>query len=428
MKGPLPVCWALTGLGLFLLLATSPAIAEPPDPLTLDWCLQEAERANPDLAVDQAEAEAAEHRVGPAGALEDPRIQYEASNVPIGDFDFSSTPMSGHQIRLAQKFPFPGVLGNRKGAARAAARAAFSDLADRGRRVAAAVERAYARLGFAQQALGITDSNIDLLRQLTRIAETKYQVGKGLQQDVLRAQVELSLLLDERLRREEEITRAAAALNALMDRPADLRLPRIVALEETAPLPKLGALLERLEEVSPGLRALKERIEEAERLRRATAREGYPDFDLGVGYRVRRSSPGDPVGGDDFVGAGVTIRLPVNRGKWREMIAERSAGVRRAKAVYRARHASLRERIRSSLAELERADGEVALLGTGLVPQARQSLESSRIGYEVDKVDFLSLIDSQLRLLKTELLLVRAQADRRSAFASLEEAFGESVR
>jgi outer membrane protein TolC len=336
--------------------------------------------------------------------------------------------MSGHQIRLAQKFPFPGVLGNRKGAARAAARAAFSDLADRGRRVAAAVERAYARLGFAQQALGITDSNIDLLRQLTRIAETKYQVGKGLQQDVLRAQVELSLLLDERLRREEEITRAAAALNALMDRPADLRLPRIVALEETAPLPKLGALLERLEEVSPGLRALKERIEEAERLRRATAREGYPDFDLGVGYRVRRSSPGDPVGGDDFVGAGVTIRLPVNRGKWREMIAERSAGVRRAKAVYRARHASLRERIRSSLAELERADGEVALLGTGLVPQARQSLESSRIGYEVDKVDFLSLIDSQLRLLKTELLLVRAQADRRSAFASLEEAFGESVR
>jgi cobalt-zinc-cadmium efflux system outer membrane protein len=407
MMGPLPARWALPLFGSLLLLAPLPVMAEPPDPLTLDWCLQEAERANPDLAVDQALAEAAEHRVGYAGSLEDPRIQYEASNVPIGDFDFSSTPMSGHQIRLAQKFPFPGVLGNRKGAARAAAKAASSDLADRGRRVAAAVEQAYARLGLAQRALEITDRNIDLLRQLTRIAETKYEVGKGLQQDVLRAQVELSRLLDERLRREEEITQAAAALNALLDRPADLRLPRTAALAETAPLPKLGALLARLEAVSPGLRALKDRIEAAERLRRATKREGYPDFDLGVGYRFRRSSPGDPVGGDDFLGAGVTIRLPVNRGKWHEMVAER---------------------IRSSFAQLERADGEVALLETGLVPQARQSMESSRAGYQVDKVDFLSLIDSQLRLLDTELRLLRAQADRRSAFASLEEAFGESVR
>jgi cobalt-zinc-cadmium efflux system outer membrane protein len=428
MMGPLPARWALPLFGSLLLLAPLPVMAEPPDPLTLDWCLQEAERANPDLAVDQALAEAAEHRVGYAGSLEDPRIQYEASNVPIGDFDFSSTPMSGHQIRLAQKFPFPGVLGNRKGAARAAAKAASSDLADRGRRVAAAVEQAYARLGLAQRALEITDRNIDLLRQLTRIAETKYEVGKGLQQDVLRAQVELSRLLDERLRREEEITQAAAALNALLDRPADLRLPRTAALAETAPLPKLGALLARLEAVSPGLRALKDRIEAAERLRRATKREGYPDFDLGVGYRFRRSSPGDPVGGDDFLGAGVTIRLPVNRGKWHEMVAERSAEIRRAEAAYRARRASLRERIRSSFAQLERADGEVALLETGLVPQARQSMESSRAGYQVDKVDFLSLIDSQLRLLDTELRLLRAQADRRSAFASLEEAFGESVR
>ncbi|UCE86918.1 MAG: TolC family protein, partial [Deltaproteobacteria bacterium] len=71
---------------------------------------------------------------------------------------------------------------------------------------------------------------------------------------------------------------------------------------------------------------------------------------------------------------------------------------------------------------------EVRLLETGLVPQARQSLESSRSGYEVDKVDFLSLIDSQVDLLAAELSLVRAVADRRAAFAALEAALGESLR
>jgi outer membrane protein TolC len=428
MKGSVRSSWALIALCPLLLWATSATAAEPPDPLTLAWCLEEAERANPDLAADQAAAEAARHRIGPAGALEDPRIQYEATNVPTGDFNFSSTPMSGHQVRLAQKFPFPGVLGNRKAAARAAARASFSDLEDRGRRVAAAVERTYARLGFSQRALDITDSNIDLLRQLTRIAETKYEVGKGLQQDVLRAHVQLSRLLNERLERQKEIDVAEAALNALLDRPADLRLPRTAAIAETAPLPRVGDLLDRLDETSPVLRALNARIDEAERLRHAAVREGYPDFDLGLGYRIRERSAADPVGGDDFVGASVTIRLPLNRGKWREIKAERAALVRRAEAAYRAARASLVARIRSLLSELTRADGEVSLLETGLVPQARQSLESNRIGYEVDKVDFLSLIDSQLRLLEAELDLVHAQADRRSAFASLEAALGESMR
>jgi outer membrane protein TolC len=79
-------------------------------------------------------------------------------------------------------------------------------------------------------------------------------------------------------------------------------------------------------------------------------------------------------------------------------------------------------------AELRRADAEATLLETGLVPQTRQSLEASRAGYEVDKVDFLSLIDSQVSLLGAELRLVRARADRRGAFAGLEAALGEGLR
>ena len=132
--------------------------------------------------------------------------------------------------------------------------------------------------------------------------------------------------------------------------------------------------------------------------------------------------------GDDFVGADLTLRLPVNRSKWRSRVAERRALVRREEARYRRVRADLHGRIRSAFARLARADAESSLLGTGLVPQARQSLEASRSGYEVGRIDFLSLLDSQVRLPAAELRRVRAVADRRLAYAALEAAVGETLR
>ena len=182
------------------------------------------------------------------------------------------------------------------------------------------------------------------------------------------------------------------------------------------------------EETSPLLQARRARIAAAEREQRVAELEGYPDFELGLGYRIRERVTGDQVEGDDFFSAGVTVRLPVNRTKWRERVAERGALVRKAKADFRGARARLRDALRAAFADLTSADAEVALLKTGLVPQARQSLASSRSGYEVDKVDFLSLTDSQVSLLQAELRLVRAVSDRRAAFAALEAALGRRLR
>ena len=226
--------------------AGDPALDLLPDPLPLNWCLERAQQSNPSIAADEAAAAAAAHRVSPAGALEDPRFSYEAVNIPVGDFDFNSTAMSGNQLRLMQKFPFPGVLSNREEAARAGASAATQDLEDRRLRVAAVVESRWAELGFAQRALEITDANIELLRQLTEIAETKYSVGSGLQQDVLRAQVELTRLLEERLRRIEALAAAEAQLAAVLDLPPQTLFPRTAVLRDQSPLPEMATLRGRL--------------------------------------------------------------------------------------------------------------------------------------------------------------------------------------
>lgn len=420
---------------LLLLLCAAPAIADVehtspvmPKVLTLAWCLERAHDANPTLASAQAMAEAAMQRIEPAGAFDDPRISYEASNIPTGDFDFSSTPLSGHQLGLRQKLPFPGLLSSREDAARRASEAATLLVEDRELLTQSAVETAWAEFAFAERALDITERNIALLRQLAATAESRYRVGSGLQQDVLRAQVELTALLQEKLQREEAIERSAAVLVELLDLPADTVLPPSGELRTSATEPRLDALLADLDVRNARLRAAQEKVEEARSRVRVAELEGLPDFDLGIGYRIRTSVPGDRVDGDDFVSAGVTVRLPLDRSRWRARVAEQRALVRRVEAELRATRASLVSLTRRAHAALVRASSEEALLATGLVPQATQSLEASRSAYEVGRIEFLSLLDSQVRLLGAELRLARARADKRLAFASLEAASGERVR
>ncbi len=419
---------------VFLLVVTSASAASEdsvptlPSVLTLEWCLERARKANPALAEATALASAAEHRIRPAGALDDPRLAYDASNIPTGDFDFESTPLSGHQLGLRQKLPFPGLLSSRKTAATRGYEASGLLVEDRRLLTDGAVESAWAELGFAQQALDITDRNIDLLRQLAATAESRYRVGSGLQQDVLRAHVELTALLQERLRREESIERTSSHLVALLDLPAETDLPRTDSLNSTETVPPLPSLLTGLAEKNARIRSVEKKVEEARLRIRVAELEGLPDIDLGIGYRVRKNVPGDPVNGDDFISAGFTVRLPVDRSKWRSKVSEQESLLRHAQAELRGIRAQLSSQTRSAHAALVRASSEEALLETGLIPQARQSLESSRSAYKVGRIEFLSLLDSQVRLLGAELRLVRARADKRRAFAELETASGEKLR
>ena len=422
----------LVGGLVILALAPANAAANPsptvPERLTLAWCLDRAREANPALERAAALAAAAHERIDPAGALEDPRLAYEASNIPTGDLDFGSTPLSGHQLGLRQKLPFPGLLAHRENAARRGAEASEHLFDDQRLWTAGAVEMAWAELAFAQQALEITERNIALLRQLTATAEARYRVGGGLQQDVLRAQVELTALLQEQLRRHQDIEDAESRMVELLDLPAETRLPRTADLRFAAQKPSLEPLLGGLDEQSARLAAARKSVEAARSRVETAELEGLPDIDLGIGYRIRENVPGDPVDGDDFLSAGFTVRLPVDRSKWRARVSEQKAMLRHSKAELRAMRAELVSRTRRAHAALSRAFAEEALLETGLVPQATQSLEASRSAYQVGRIDFSSLLDSQVRLLDAELRLARARADKRRAFAALEAAAGEKLR
>src|SRR5207237_9699252 len=86
------------------------------------------------------------------------------------------------------------------------------------RTVAEQLKTAYFKLAYELQELQILDRDGRLLDQVTRIAEARYRVGQGNQQDVLKAQLEQTKLLRETAMHDQEHYSLRAQLTQLLNR------------------------------------------------------------------------------------------------------------------------------------------------------------------------------------------------------------------
>jgi len=224
------------GLGLTLLFSACVLAGEEPvigQVLTLKAATEQAVRDNPDLAQMQARAQAMASIPSQMGALPDPEISFNAMSLPVNTFSTGQEDMTQLGAGVSQSFPFPGKLALREQAAAFEAEAASQNVAEVRRRLLSEVKTTWWLIFYLDRAINIVDSNHALLRQFVEIAGTKYEVGEGLQQDVLLAQLELSKLLDQQLMLKASRRNAAASLNALLDKPANevVRLPEKVDLQ-----------------------------------------------------------------------------------------------------------------------------------------------------------------------------------------------------
>src|SRR5206468_6281513 len=93
------------------------------------------------------------------------------------------------------------------------------------RGVVANVKAAFYDYWYYDKALHTTEQNRDLLTKLSQIAEARYRVGKGMQADVLRSQVEISMLLQKLTTLEQQRATAQARLNTFLARDPEAQLP-----------------------------------------------------------------------------------------------------------------------------------------------------------------------------------------------------------
>ncbi len=407
-------------LGVLLLcLGGQPAQAAE---LALADAVRQALAANPGIAAQQARAEALRQVPAQAGALPEPRLRLNATSLPLDSFSLGQTPMTQLQLGLSQALPFPGKLALREESAQWEARASLSQVDESEIRLAGAVKRQWWQLFYLDRAIESVLRNQNLLRQFVDVAQTKYSVGQGLQQDVLLAQVELSRFEDQELSLRAMRRKAEARLNALMGRAAET--PVSLVAEVSRELPELRPSAEYLalaEQHRPELQALKYQIEAA-RARVALAdKDYYPDFNLGVVYGQRQ-------GYVDLATIQLSMNLPINTANRQDRARDqrKQEWLQKKYSLDDLRN-RIAEQIDVAMADYRRARKQTELYDKSIIPQASQTVESMLAGYQVNKVDFLNLVRAQVTLFNYETQYWQALSAANQALAALEVAVGKEM-
>jgi len=392
----------------------------------INGLIDEALLNNPELRALEEKINAFEQRPSQARSLDDPMLKMSIANLPVDTFRFDQEPMTQKLISVQQKLPFPGKLELKGGIAERELDVAGEEYIEKKNIMAKQIKVTYNNLLFLEKAIALTSESRDLLKDAIRTAETKYSVGKGNQQDVVKAGMELSRTIRKIISLKQKKETAAARLNTLINRPVQDYLDVSGDLEQTPLLFSFEELRQIAWESRPALKGLEHKIGQSSLARKLAEREYYPDMDFGISYGQR-----DDLGAvkrADFFSASVAINIPLwYMTKESRKVSEEMANERRAQEQYNAMKNSIDFRLKELAAEIDYYRQEIELLRTGLMPQSVLSYEASVSGYGVNKVDFPALINNQISLYNYKIEYYRAVADHENSIAELEETAGRPL-
>ena len=326
--------------------------------------------------------------------------------------------MTGNEVKLAQAFPFPGKLKNRSALAEEQARWFESVYQDKHYQIARQVKDAWYRLYFKSQAIAVTERNLALIDDVIRLTEVRYETGTGLQQDVLKAQVKRSRLMERLMSLRQKRTVVLSELNRLLNRSPGktYHVPEQLDLVDTDQ--NLETFLQAAGENRPmniAYRALVKRYQYQNKL---ADLDDYPDMTLFASWRFRDDDL--PDGGTDFVSTGISFNLPVYRDARRAAKAEAHAAIRMAERQSEGFRNSVRESIEKAYARMQETYQQAELYQKGIIPQTSQSFQSAIGSYQVGKLEFISLLDALMTAYQAEMDYYRISSEYMRSLAWLE--------
>jgi len=412
---------------LLLLLRSGPALrAAEGEPLTLSEAVREARDRNPEIQMLRQQLQSARARAKQAPYLEDPELVLQFGGIPLSN-PTSLNRADSNTFGIRQKFPFFGKLGLKEKIALQEVKIMEEEARAKEREIISKVKMTYADLFMAQKAIEILREQLEIMRSLIRATEARYQVGRVTQQDVFKALLEQSEVMNQLIVAEEERRASEVRLNALLSRPPqtpielppeldvpDLSLPRS-SLEETA-------LANR-----PELRGAEQGIERAQRVYDlADKNRKFPDFMVGWDYWWM---PTDEMAKNRY-GAMVNISIPFSPwtlGRHNYEVEEALAENRAAKAGRDAvRNMTLKE-IGESWAKVQAGKRSVELYRQGLLSQAELSFRAAMAAYQTGRVEFVSLLEAQRALREARMGYFKSLVSLAQNFADLERAVGQEI-
>lgn len=379
---------------------------------------------NPSIRAAEMKIERLGARVPQVTSLDDPMFQI----APFGDMAETAAGQVGLMTGVSQKLPLPVKLKTRGRIAEQDVAMALHDLHQMRLRIVSDTRQAYWSYYFTSQALKSINRSKALLSQFKQIAEAEYKAGNRSQADVLRAATELSNVEGELITLKQRQDNARRMLNQLMDRPLQAALPEPTVAELEAVNAELDDLLARAAQHNPAIARMREKIEQYRQKQKLARLNRWPDLNVSVNYvAVEDDGLSMAANGDDQWWFGLGFNLPIWAEKYQAAEREAVKGMLESVAELTAEQNRIAFQVEEAYSKVIAQQKLLNLFQSTIVPQARQTLESTKSSYRAGKVDFLSLIDNWRKLLNFELMQHRAQAEMEQAVAELEQVVGSQI-
>ena len=414
----------ITAVFMSLSFAQEEAVIPENKPQTLDLLVSEALRNNLQVQAVYNEWQAAEYKVQVVKGLPDPRLSFSY----FGENVETRVGPQESKFGASQKIPFPAKLIF-KGKAQGRHAEMIKERYEAAKReVIKKVKFVYYDIFWVDRALGVTEEEKTILQNLERIAQRRYESNLTPQQDAIKAQVEISKLIDKLVMLKQSRKSLAAKMNSILNRPQSKELGRV----EDAKLRGFDYELGELHTIANAFRqellAANLDIERAQYEKSLAKLDYIPDLTLGFNYiRIGEGHTTMSNDGQDAWMGTVAINLPV----WFDRLGAQLKEKQAALDARRKYSQDLENRVAYEVEDLYfkiiAYKDIVSLYRTALIPQTEQAFKAARIGYETGKVDFLNWLDSQRVLLKTRLAYYKAVVDYQKSIAYLERIVGKDL-
>jgi len=389
---------------------------------TLSGAVKRVIKINPGLEAKRSQYNAALQIPDQVGALPEPQLILNALSLPLDGFSLTQTPMTQLQMGISQQFPYPGKLDLQEEVAIKESLASKESIYSNSKSLIRQVKHLWWQLFYIDRALDTVESNMELMEEFIDVAETKYTVGQGLQQEVLLAHVELAKLEDSKIQITGMRERVEADFNALLSQDAATRVFINKNVDATLPtVQSLAQLVKQAHSARPEIRQAKFKIEASEGRVELAEKDYYPDFKLGAVYGWRKERTG-------LANVKFSMNLPFNTEKRQDRKKDqRTHELLNKKYVLADLKDSVSKEIAQAMADFDRASQQMLIYQDRILPQAEQTVDSMLAGYQVNKVDFLNLLRSQLNLFNFQTQYWQALSAANQAIAALEYAVGSEA-
>jgi outer membrane protein TolC len=329
--------------------------------------------------------------------------------------------MSMQGVVFTQEIPFPGKLGAKGHAAEKEAEREQEILRGRRLEVLNNLRTAYYDYYLAYKSGEILDQTKELMKNFQRIAETRYATGQGTQQDVLRAQLEVSMLIDRIAEQEQKKDAQAAMLSKLAGRDPLAPLGRPAELTGAPFTRSMDDFAATALKHSPMLEERRRMVEQSEFDLSLSKREFLPDMVVSGGWFTRAEKP-------NVWQASVMFRVPLYFWNKSSGVRAASADLHSARYDYDATRLATLARVKELYSSIKTAEHHVHLYEAGIIPQARLALQSATTNYQVGKTDFLGLLDSHSLLLKYQIMEQEELVNLNKNLSMMSELTGEEMQ